>query len=169
MANKLVRIGVVSDSHGDITSLEAALIVMGEIDYILHAGDNLRDSVRLSRILTIPVIGVAGNCDYLQHPTEEIIELGGQRFFIAHGHNHGVKTDTSGIIQAARRYRVDIAIYGHTHVPALFVQYGILFLNPGSTSAGRKGTASSCAVLTIEDTHVDAAFVPLRKMPYRAH
>ena len=163
MASKLVRIGVVSDSHGDITSLEAALSVMGELDYILHAGDHLRDSVRLSRLLTIPVIGVAGNCDALQHPTEELIELGGQRFFIAHGHHYGVKTDTSGIIQVARRHRVDIAIYGHTHVPALFVQHGILFLNPGSTSIGRKGAANNCAVLTIDDTHVDAAFIPFRK------
>ena len=159
---KLVRIGVLSDSHGDFPSLEGALSIMGEIDFVLHAGDYLRDSMRLSRVLTIPVIGVAGNCDTLHHPTEEIIELGGQRFFIAHGHHHGVKADTSGIIHAARRHRVDVAIYGHTHVPALFVQYGILFLNPGSTSAGRKGTTSSCAILTIEDTRVDAAFLPLK-------
>ena len=166
---KLVRIGVVSDSHGDFTSLEAALTVIGEVDYVLHAGDYLRDSLRLSRVLTVPVIGVAGNCDALQHPTEEIIELGGQRFFISHGHQHGVKTDTTGIIQVARRHKVDVAIYGHTHVPALFVQHGILFLNPGSTSAGRKGAASSCAVLTIEDAHVDAAFIPVKKIPNRAH
>lgn len=167
--SKLVRIGVLSDSHGDFASLEAALLAMGEIDFVLHAGDHLRDSVRLSRVLAIPVIGVAGNCDYLQHPTEELVELEGQRFFIAHGHNHGVKTDTSSIIQDARRHRVDIAIYGHTHVPALFVRHGILFLNPGSTSAGRKGAVSSCAILTIEDTHVDAAFIPLKKMPNRSH
>ena len=159
----MVRIGVLSDSHGDFASLEVALLAMGEIDYVLHAGDYLRDSTRLSRVLTIPVIGVAGNCDSLQHPVEELVELGGQRFFIVHGHQHGVKTDTSGIVQVARRHRVDVAIYGHTHVPAIFVQHGILFLNPGSTSAGRKGATNSCAVLTIEDTHVDATCIPLKK------
>jgi len=165
----VLRIGVLSDSHGDFASLEAALSAMGEVDYIVHAGDYLRDSQRLARLLSLPVIGVAGNCDALQYPSDEIIELGGQRLFIAHGHNHGVKSDSSGIIKAARRHRVDIAIYGHTHVPALFVQHGILFLNPGSTALGRKGAQRSCALLTIDGINVDAAFITLEKMPNRAH
>lgn len=163
------RIGVLSDSHGDTHSLEAALAVMGEVDAVIHAGDYLRDSQRLTQILGVPVIGVAGNCDAWQHPVEELIELAGQRFYIAHGHRHGVKSNPAGIIQAARHYRVNAAVFGHTHVPVLFVQHGILFLNPGSTSVGRQGAGRSCAVVTIEGNDMSAAFFALEKMSNRAH
>lgn len=161
----MYRIGILSDSHGDFASVERALALMGDVQAIIHAGDYLRDSQRLARSIDVPVIGVAGNCDSWPHPREEVFELEGQRFFVTHGHVENVKSDTSGIIEAARRNHVDIAIYGHTHVPAMFVQRGILFINPGSTSHGRRGKAPSCAVLTIEGLEVSAAFITIEKMP----
>jgi len=142
---------------------------MGILDAIIHAGDYLRDGERLARLVGVPVIGVAGNGDPWPHPSEELIELGGHRFFIAHGHKYGVKTDCLSFIQKARALRVDAAIYGHTHVPSMFMRHGILFLNPGSTHQGRQGSVRSCAVVTIEDTMLNAAFLNLEKMPNSAH
>jgi predicted phosphodiesterase len=49
------------------------------------------------------------------------------------------------------------------------MDHGILFLNPGSTSQGRKGSGESCAILTIEGTQVNAALLTLPKMATETH
>lgn len=159
------RIGVLSDSHGDFDSIEAALEQLGRIDALIHAGDYYRDGERLTRLLDIPVIGVVGNCDPLRHPADELFELAGQRFFVTHGHHYGVKAGTQGIVQEARHRRADVAVFGHTHVPVMFVRHGIVFINPGSTHEGRKGAGPSCALIRIVGSHIEAAFFTLSKLP----
>jgi len=142
---------------------------MGSVEVLFHAGDYLRDVRSLILRHNIPIIGVAGNCDYPRHPEEEIVELFGQRFFVTHGHTLGVKSGRRSLVRAARRAKCDVAIYGHTHVPALFMENGILFVNPGSTSQGRSGTPPSCAVLTIEGSAIHGALMVLPKLVDERH
>lgn len=46
--NEPIRIGVVSDTHGDFQALEQVLDQAGEVDLWLHAGDYSQDA-RISK------------------------------------------------------------------------------------------------------------------------
>ena len=161
MPNESYRIGVLGDTHGDQPSIEAALEILGPMDALIHVGDYYRDGEALAHALRIPVIGVVGNCDVRRQPNRELLELGGKRFFITHGHLQGVKQGTENLKREARLHRAEVVAFGHTHVPGVFEHLGILFVNPGSTHVGRKGKARTCALLTITGAEVAVAHFPL--------
>ncbi|MBS3938208.1 MAG: metallophosphoesterase [Peptococcaceae bacterium] len=157
----IFRLGVLSDSHGHLPSLAAALAGFRGVDIIVHAGDFFRDSQYLAQQTKIPVIGVVGNCDREQSPADEVVDFCGRRFFITHGHLYGVKLASVGIVKEGVRRRAQVVIFGHTHVPTKFWQQGILFVNPGSVFAGRRGHGKSMAIITLtpESSEVEF-FVP---------
>jgi len=143
------RLGILGDTHGDRVSIDIALEKLGLMDALIHVGDYFRDGEALAETLGIPIIGVVGNCDARRQPDRELIELAGKRFFVTHGHLQGVKQGAGNLAREAKLHKADVAVFGHTHVPAVFRQQGILFVNPGSTHVGRKGTARSCALLVV--------------------
>ena len=49
------RIGVVSDSHGNIMNLQDAVLAMGEVDAIFHLGDYVRDAKKINVWSKAPV------------------------------------------------------------------------------------------------------------------
>jgi len=161
MVSEGYRIGVLSDTHGDLLSIESALTRLGSLDALVHAGDYYRDGERLALKLPIPVIAVVGNCDARRHPLEEIVELAGKKFFVTHGHLYGVKNGTQNLVREARRRRADVVVFGHTHVPVLFSELGMVFVNPGSTHSGRRGAAPACSLIIITGTQVDVAHFSL--------
>ena len=163
MATKSARIGLVSDSHGDFVALLRAYRCMGSIDLLIHAGDHFRDGKRLSEQLDLPVIAVAGNCDRGIGPCDELVELFGLRFFITHGHTMAVKVGTRELVAVAARYKCDVVVYGHTHVPKIFDERGILFVNPGSVSYPRQGSAPSYGMIEIAEGRAVAEIFELAK------
>ncbi|MBT9133549.1 MAG: Phosphodiesterase YfcE [Firmicutes bacterium] len=148
------NIGVLGDTHGDHVSIEAALKKLGPLDALIHVGDYYRDGEALAHTLHIPVIAVVGNCDARRQPDREWIELAGKRFFVTHGHLQGVKQGTVSLMREARLHQASVVVFGHTHVPAAFSRQGILFVNPGSTHAGRKGKGRACALLVVTGTEM---------------
>ena len=58
-----MRIGVVSDTHGSLSTAIKLIREMGELDLLLHAGDYYRDAAALAREFNLPVRAVVGNCD----------------------------------------------------------------------------------------------------------
>ena len=75
-----MRIGVVSDTHGSLSTAIKLIREMGELDLLLHAGDYYRDAAALAREFNLPVRAVVGNCDLAaKGPVEEYIELAGWR------------------------------------------------------------------------------------------
>ncbi|WP_304206712.1 metallophosphoesterase family protein, partial [Peptostreptococcus russellii] len=61
-----MKIAVISDSHRVKRYMDSAIKIIKEekIELILHAGDNFRDSIYCKEKTGIPVIAVAGNCDF---------------------------------------------------------------------------------------------------------
>ena len=145
---------VVSDSHGRHDLLRKAIGQEAPIDMLIHAGDIEGD---LDKILgpgrEYAVHAVAGNMDWSGSlESAELFDMGGRKVFLTHGHHYGVSYTLAGIREAAEKCGADVAIYGHTHMPALDEQNDILLLNPGSIAKPRQnGLKKTYAVITVDD------------------
>lgn len=151
------RIGVVSDSHGNLEQLRQIVALSGEVDLWLHAGDHLRDARWLAGWCGVPVVAVAGNCDRPSDgKVDEFIELEGMLIWLTHGHRQHVKTDRSELLWWAEQYGADIVVYGHTHRSENRVHNSALIFNPGSLAHPRD-TGPSWGLLTLEAGRVQEA------------
>lgn len=119
-------------------------------DAVIHLGDVVRDAEELERRYpSLPVIKVRGNCDYdvFDLPEQRVLELGGVRFLVSHGHRYGVKAGLLRYWMAARENQVDVALFGHTHCAYCEEKSGIYLLNPGSCGAGARLSYGMVSIL----------------------
>ena len=140
-AKQVLRLLVLSDSHGDAGSVYRAVAAQPEAAAVLYLGDGAADfaaaAAAFPRLAFYPV---RGNGDFapdaagLPYAREEC--FGGKRFFLTHGHLYGVKTDPLRVVYAARERGADVLLYGHTHRPLTDYEDGLHILNPGSLRAG---------------------------------
>ena len=95
------------------------------------------------------ILCVRGNCDtevdqmVLEFPIladYALLEANGATVFITHGHKHNL-TALPPLKPG------DVLLHGHTHIPACIGQDGITYLNPGSVSIPKEGSAHSYMVL----------------------
>lgn len=136
-----MRVLVLSDSHGRESGLIQAIEEQPSARNILFLGDGLRDIQYVSTLYPDrSFVCVRGNNDFsATDPNECLIELGGKRIFMAHGHTYGVKASNYHFLSAARSNHADIAVYGHTHEPVTGYEEGIYLMNPGSVRIGSYG------------------------------
>lgn len=147
-----MRLGLISDSHGDMVNLKKAVLSMGAVEVLLHAGDFYEDSRRIERASGLKVIGVMGNCDHLMTgPVEKVVEAGGKSILLTHGHQYGVKRDKGALRQRAALLGVQVVVFGHTHIAESFWSDGVLFINPGSCRYGRSEHGLSYGILEINE------------------
>lgn len=151
-----MRILVMSDSHGSVDKM-VRCVELTEPDCILHLGDCVRDAERLQdRFPHIPMTLVPGNCDYgCFDDAEKLIELGGKRILMMHGHTRGVKYDLQRACYAAREFGADILLFGHTHRPLVDFDGSLYVMNPGTV--GGRGNSPTYGVITINDKVYDCA------------
>lgn len=152
-----MRLLIASDLHG---SPEAAaflrrrceellpdmLVLLG--DYLYHGPRNpLPSSYGPPSVVSVfadfdtPIVAVRGNCDaevdqmVLDFPCMAdyaLVEADGHELYLTHGH-----------LDLAPQLRPGSALLsGHTHVKTLDERDGMLFVNPGSTSIPKDGSAS---------------------------
>ena len=109
---------------------------------VFFLGDNYRDGQALADVYPdVPMELVRGNCDWDRAPEELIVEAGGVKFLLAHGHRYGVKSGTDRLARAARDKGVDVACFGHTHDALNMPDRGVWLFNPGTAGGihGRGG------------------------------
>ena len=148
-----MKIAVFSDSHGDISSMLAAVRSFSP-DMIFHLGDHAKDADELTIQTGIQVRRVRGNCDFgSTAPESDMFVLAGRRILMCHGHRHKVKISLDCLLDAAIFSRADIVLYGHTHTAHLEHEGNMLLLNPGSIGSG---SHRSWAKLIIDDEKVTA-------------
>lgn len=158
-----MRIGVMSDTHGDLTRVSAALKCMGPIDALIHLGDYCHDATVIAQDTVHRVMVVAGNCDCQPSvPNERIVELEGVRLLLAHGHTYRVKQGLLRLVYRAQELGCSAALFGHTHQPLLDRSHGVLLINPGSLSRPRNGTPS-CALIELASGGIRANLISLQK------
>lgn len=156
-----MRVLVVSDSHGNVDNMVRAVERI-QPDYVLHLGDCQRDMEALRREFPgLAMEGVPGNCDWGSYDQKErLIELGGVRILMLHGHTRNVKSSPMAAMYAAKEYGAQVLLFGHTHRPMVDNDGTLLTLNPGA--AGDRD-APTCGVLTIENGRADVKTVSLRE------
>ena len=130
----MMKILVLSDSHGSINECMEAVEQAGSINGIIHLGDLSHDAEDLSAIYpNIPIEYVTGNNEFGSlAPYEKIIMLGGKRVFITHGHHYRVKSTLGDLYYKAKVAKLDLVLYGHTHFPNEEFKEGVWYVNPGS-------------------------------------
>ncbi|MDQ0204435.1 metallophosphoesterase family protein [Pectinatus haikarae] len=143
--------GVISDSHGNTMAVKKAIEKAPFVDIWLHAGDYVQDAAYLEKMVTVPVIKVAGNGDWNNTaiPEDKFFVLENKKIWLTHGHKYQVKWGIDYLSELAGRNRADIVIFGHSHVYCEKYEKNRLFLNPGSISLPRDGKEGSFAILEL--------------------
>ncbi len=149
-----MRALIVSDIHGDLTTLRWLLEMVwqqvGPIDAYICLGDGARDFAHVENFIRARdeqalMYAVRGNCDWgVDLPDRLIVDIGGAKCFVTHGHMQRVKSTMYYLKDAARDAGCSIALYGHTHCAD--IETGVpMCINPGSAADDR------CALLEVTD------------------
>lgn len=150
-----MRVGVFSDSHGDHQALDELLERMGALDAVCFLGDVARDAEHLQERLAAmsnqpPLYAVRGNNDVFSTcalPWEQLIELGGVRIYMTHGHR---LVNLMNLAYKAEECGAKVALFGHTHQALCETARGVLLLNPGSAGNFCRGGRARASVLEID-------------------
>jgi len=145
-----MRIGVISDTHRIVSSIDRLENEIKGLDVLIHLGDNVEDIAIIQEFYNGKIINVRGNCDFSTSVPGDIVEeICGKNIFITHGHRYSVKENLSKLRHKALETGSNIVLYGHTHIAKIDFEEGIWYINPGSSSLPRDG-APSYAIISIE-------------------
>ena len=127
-------------------------------DLVLHAGD-LMDPVLLGELTAYaPVEAVQGNLDPPGLP--ETLEFGFGGAGLAMIHDSGPKRGRRA--RMGRRFPdARVVVFGHSHIPFLEDEDGLMLLNPGSPTDRRRQPRHTFALLRAEEGEVRAEILPL--------
>ena len=141
----VLRILVVSDTHGNYQLLRQVVKEAGSVDLLIHAGDGSSDLTKLARDFpALSLAAVAGNCDpFSTRPRELLLNMGGQKIFLTHGDRYQVKWDLLRLSLEGQERGANLIVFGHTHSPLINYERGILLFNPGSLSRNNMGANPS--------------------------
>ncbi len=152
---------VIADTHIPRRALPQALIpYLQGADLILHAGD-LMDPALLDELGSCaPVRAVRGNLDPPEAdlPETSEFEFGGAAVAMIHdsGPRRGRRARMRRRFPGAR-----VVVFGHSHIPWLEDEDGLLLLNPGSPTDRRRQPRHTFALLRAEEGNVRAEVVAL--------
>lgn len=138
-------IGVISDTHGLFRS-EVTRIFSG-VDLIVHAGDIGRTDILRSLETIAPVTAVYGNVDsatiaaFLNE--YETFSFQGFKFHLLH--------DLYRLEIDPISHGIHMVISGHSHLPEVRKENGVIYLNPGSAGPKRPDKPVSLAKVAIQN------------------
>ena len=134
-----------------------------EEDIVLHAGDWTSGNTLKLLQQKAKVFGVWGNMDdgavRKELPEKTIVEIQGFKIGITHG--FGAPEGMVEKVQSKFLEKVDMILFGHTHVPHSEEKYGILFYNPGSLSFNNDRRELTYAILEIKDNELTPRLITL--------
>jgi putative phosphoesterase len=159
-------LGVLSDTHinprgGRSLPVEVLeLFERFQVDLLVHAGDANCEDVLERLSLIAPLIAVPGNNEngFLQHALPQQVELtiGPHRVGVIHGHQG---TSARQAARAAFAGRVDLAIYGHSHVPKIEKIDETIYFNPGSATDRRWNEHYGIGLIRFTETRIEPELV----------
>lgn len=150
-----MRVAVLADTHTRASSRalpQGAWAYVETADHILHAGD-VTDPALLDELAACaPLTAVLGNCDGSDVKARGVperceVELGGVRIALVHdaGPATGRRDRLRAWFPEAR-----VVVFGHSHLPLVEDDGGLLLLNPGSPTWPRRAPWPSMGMLWID-------------------
>lgn len=173
---KPTRIGLIADTHipRDAKMLPPHVKeAFKGVDLILHAGDIYLPAI-LDELETIaPVLAAQGNGDGdfpQDHRLSEnhVLDLAGLHLGLTHAIDYPGSPyyDLDGAIERKFGKRIDIIVFGDTHVAMVERYNGILMVNPGSpTLPNGRFELGTVALLEIMGNNAEARIVQLSEFP----
>ncbi len=151
----MVRIGVISDTHG-LLRPEAVRFLTG-CDRIVHAGD-IGDPQILEALRQLaPLTAVRGNNDTRswagEIPEAQTLRIGAVSLYVVH--------DIARIDIDPATAGVRVVISGHSHRPSIRDVGNVLYLNPGSAGRRRFKLPVAAAEVIVDGDAVTARVVNL--------
>jgi putative phosphoesterase len=132
----MMRLGVVSDTHKHIANLTRAIefLKTQNVKMFIHLGDDYTDPEETAEHDFLRVPGVFSEVYTDERvPNRMIKNVIGWRLLLTHTvASH--PNDQPGDLKPEdliRERRVDVVLYGHTHLPEIKQEKGIIFVNPG--------------------------------------
>ncbi|KPJ74528.1 hypothetical protein AMJ52_00340 [candidate division TA06 bacterium DG_78] len=131
-----MKIGLISDTHNNIANLDKAIKKLKEIgaDKIIHLGDNYTDIDEIGETEILRVPGVFSECyQNPEIPNRMVCFFSGWRVLISHtisSHPNDLKNDIKPE-EYIQDKKIDLVLYGHTHIPDIKKEGMIIFINPG--------------------------------------
>lgn len=129
-----MKIGVVADTHSHEIPLQL-IKDFEKVDLIIHGGDfcSIKDLDIFKRIGEVKA--VYGNMDdqalVKKLPQRLIFDVEGLKIGVIHGCGSAQK-NLEYVQEQFKKEKVDIVIFGHSHMPVEKIIDGVLYLNPGS-------------------------------------
>ena len=155
LRDRLVRIGVISDTHGYLDARVIDAFVGTEL--IIHAGDIGKPKILETLATVAPVKAVRGNTDHGPWaddlPSTAVVVLNGVRLYVLH--------DIQQLELEPQAAGIRVVISGHTHRASLEEKNSVVFLNPGSAVEPRHNRPPTVAILTARGEILDARFIEL--------
>lgn len=153
------RVAVFSDTHDDLSRLDAAMRAIEPVESFLHLGDFSSDAARIAEKIKLPYHAVCGNCDANHDlPSEEIVHYEKTALLLTHGHLY---PQIDSLAYRAEELHCAAALFGHTHLPQLSASGRVLLINPGSLSRPRLPSRPSFCVLSISGQEIRVQMVSL--------
>lgn len=141
-----MKIGLISDTHGHVPN--TVHTALAGVNYILHAGDVGPMDVITELEAIAPVYAVMGNTDHgIALPETRLEKFDGIKILIHHIVDVDYHSQT--VRELLSTEKPEIVVFGHTHMPFDERRSKIRFINPGSASQPRGGTAPSVAILEL--------------------
>jgi len=155
-----VKVGILSDSHGNTENLKQAakwLVENEKVDVLVHLGDNW-DDIKVLEKFKVKLTRVPGVfSSYYKDPKipNRLIEtFNKKKVLISHteiSHKNDLPEDLKPEKIIAKR-GVDMAWVGHTHIPKIEERQGVLILNPGHLkSEDKKGYLPSFGLVDFKE------------------
>jgi putative phosphoesterase len=132
----MMRLGVVSDTHKHILNLNKAIDFLRgqDVSMFIHLGDDYTDPDETAERDFLRVPGVFSDVyTDVRVPNRIIKNVVGWRLLLTHtvsSHSNDLPDDLKPE-DVIREKRADIVLYGHTHLPEIRQEEGIIFINPG--------------------------------------
>ena len=165
-----MRIGVMSDTHGNLESMRRAahrMIDEFKVDQIIHLGDDMSDAEQMGKI-EAPLTAIPGVFEQSYRnpevPHRYITKLGGVEVLLSHTPKRDAH-DLPGDIdpeRAMKSGRAKVFFHGHTHVYKMKKFERGVVINPGHLKVGdKRGGPPSFAIVDLEPSKIHAQIIEL--------
>lgn len=159
-----MKIAVLSDTHlREGQSLPQWVWKQCEgVDLIIHAGDVVSPSLLIDLEQIAPLEVVQGNCDgweLARLPQRKLITCEEVAIGVTHGAHGPGRTTPERAMRTFDNDKVDLIIFGHSHIPYQEKQGEILLFNPGSPTDKRRQPKYSMGIVHIQGNEIKAEHI----------